>query len=102
MTPSQYEHRRTRIATNDELNVAVGGYNGNNKAELLDVDENNWSRADDSPFEYIFNAPIVHVSNSFYLFGGWSDATENGKTIGRLDIETRKWSNAGNLVTGRR
>ena len=46
-------------------------------------------------------APIVHVGDSFYLFGGDSIATANEKTIGRLDIKTRKWTNAGSLVTGR-
>jgi len=102
LTHSQYGHRYTRIATNDELIVAVGSRN-DNKAELLDVDGNKWSTADDYPFviEFIYNAPIVHVSESFYLFGGFSDATSNEKTIGRLDIKTRKWTSAGNLVTGR-
>ena len=33
-----------------ELIVAVGG--DNNKAELLDVDGNNWSNADDYPFAW--------------------------------------------------
>ena len=51
--------------------------------------------------QYISYAPIVHVSNSFYLFGGNSGATLNEKTIGRFDIETRKWTNVGSLVTGR-
>ena len=36
-----------------ELIVAVGGYSPNNeKAELLDVDENNWSSADDFPSDW--------------------------------------------------
>ena len=28
-------------------------------------------------------------------------ATNYEKTVGRLDIETRKWTNSGSLVTGR-
>ena len=42
------------------------------------------------------------MSGSFFLFGGSSDANSYEKTIGRLDITTRKWSNAGSLVTARR
>ena len=34
-----------------ELIVAVGSYN-DNKAELLDVDGNNWSTADNYPFDW--------------------------------------------------
>ena len=39
------------------------------------------------------------------MFGGWSDEQDTSldteKTIGRLDIQTRKWANVGNLVNGR-
>ena len=35
------------------------------------------------------------------MFGGASDATASESMIGRLDIKTRKWTNAGSLVTGR-
>merc|ERR1711935_785762 len=49
ITPSQFDHRYTRIATDDELIVAVGSDYGNfnTKTELLDLDGNNWSNADD-------------------------------------------------------
>ena len=33
------------------------------------------------------------------MFGG--DSSQEEKTIGRLDIKTRKWTNAGSLVTAR-
>merc|ERR1711892_533462 len=52
MKQSQYEHRQTRIATDDELIVVVGSYKDNNKAEILDVDGNDWSNADDYPFDW--------------------------------------------------
>jgi len=104
MKPSQHEHSYTRIATDNELIIAVGDryLNKNKKTELLDVNGNNWSSADDYPFvsRYIRYAPIVHVSDSFYLFGGQSDSSDES-TIGRLDIKTRKWSNAGSLMYAR-
>ena len=37
---------------NSELIVAVGGYDDNRKTELLDVNGNNWSDADDYPFDW--------------------------------------------------
>ena len=49
---------------------------------------------------YISHAPIVHIDGGFFLFGGWSGSNE--ATIGRLDITTRQWTYAGNLVTARR
>ena len=68
MTLSQYEHKWTRIATNDgkfyktkfnydvftsELIIAVGSYSPSNKrAELLDVIGNTWSTVDEYPFDW--------------------------------------------------
>jgi len=48
---------------------------------------------------FVVWAPIVHVGGSFYVFSGWSG--EYGKTIGRLEVQTRKWSKAGDMVSGR-
>ena len=50
----------------------------------------------------MIDAPIVHADGSFYVLGGDDYAAPADKTIGRLDIPTRKWSNAGSLVTARR
>ena len=53
---------------------------------------------------FIAYAPIIYVSDSFYLFGGIQfkdESYSDEKTIGRLDIQTREWSNVGSLVTGR-
>jgi len=104
MSLSIYSHKATRIATDDEFIIAVGSYNDNHKTELLNVDGNNWSIASDYPFasKFISQAPIIHVGNSFFLFGGWSGASSAEKTIGRFDIKTRSWYNAGSLVDGRR
>ena len=70
MALSQYKHRNTRIATNNgefrklqnkincvvfnsELIIAVGGFDpSNKKSELLDVNGNNWSSADDYPSDW--------------------------------------------------
>ena len=48
----------------------------------------------------ITQAPIIHVGDSFNLFGG-DYGLEDGKKIGRLSIEMRRWSSAGSLATGR-
>ena len=50
----------------------------------------------------MIDAPIVHVDGSFFMLGGDDYAAPADKTIGRLDITTCKWSNAGSLVTARR
>ena len=49
---------------------------------------------------YLAFAPIIHMSGAFYLFGGYSSSFSES-TIGRFDITSGKWTNAGNLVTAR-
>ena len=48
---------------------------------------------------FIYQAPIVYVSGAFYVVGGNSNGHES--SIGRIDMTTRTWTKAGNLVTGR-
>ena len=58
-----------------------------------------FSSLDKGSSYFISSAPIVHVVGAFYVVGGWSDAPLS--TIGRFDMATRTWSNAGDLVTSR-
>ena len=49
-----------------ELIIAVGSYFGNKKTELLDVAENNWSSADDYPFDWGLTKFFISLSFSVY------------------------------------
>ena len=46
--------------------------------------------------KFISDAPIVHYSNAFYVFGGYVDDDESN-IIGRLDASTLTWTKAGEL-----
>lgn len=47
----------------------------------------------------IHYAQIIHLSGAFYVIGDYSGS--HVSTIGRFDLTTRKWTKAGDLVTGR-
>ena len=51
----------------------------------------------------IYNAPIVFVGESFYLIGGAVDNyyVQSTNTIGRFNTQTRKWTQAGQLISKR-
>ena len=51
----------------------------------------------------IGKAPIFHLSGAFYVVGGstGNPALVVQSTIGRFDLSTRKWTQAGDLVTAR-
>ena len=51
--------------------------------------------------KYIYRAPIIFISDSFYVVGGFSDISMFDSTIGKLD-GSLNWSKAGELLTGRR
>ena len=51
--------------------------------------------------KFISDAPIVHYSNAFYVFGGYVYYDES-KTIGRLDASTLTWTKAGELNYARK
>ena len=104
--------------------MAVGEYNYHTNAELLSVNDNTWAVIDSYPFVmgidifhfFIFlkwfslfipdkasslsYAPIIYLSDAFYVIGGWSGRKES--TIGRFDLTTRQWTKSGDLVSGRR
>ena len=113
--PSRVDHQAAKIATNNgewnnfdksnfilDVIIAVGSFFEHNKAELLSVNGHKWTDIDDYPFSSdIVHSPVVHLSGSFYLFGGYALTNSYQSTIGRFDMTTQKWSRAGNLVTAR-
>lgn len=50
---------------------------------------------------YIAHAPVIYLSEAFYVIGGQSKGPQLHSTIGRLDTKTLEWTEAGNLVAKR-
>ena len=51
--------------------------------------------------EFISEAAIIAIDDSFFVFGGWSIDETDRQTIGRLSLTTHEWSRAGDMVQGR-
>ena len=51
---------------------------------------------------YIRAAPLIHVEGVFYVIGGETRSTSYSKTLARLDSISYEWSEAGDLITGRK
>ena len=49
---------------------------------------------------FIYRAPIVYIGDSFYVFGGHTDASREHTVIAKLNASL-VWSKAGELKTGR-
>ena len=67
------------------------------------MEESVWDQIDDYPYtgaDAMNYFSVIFQNSGFLVFGSNSSNSKN-KIIGRLDADTRVWSNVGSLVTPR-
>ena len=85
--------------------MAVGSHSGSvqNAVELLDLATWTWETRMAYPFaSTIWDAPIIHTKQTFFLFGGDDQSTRGWSSrIAAYDPSTDEWTSEGNLLTPR-
>ena len=103
--PSQFEHRRIRIAASSEMLLAVGSYGDHALAEVMGEESGTWSSVATYPFhQSVSLAPVLNVGSpfTFYIIGGWSTTFNDViSTIARFDAIENKWTASGEMNKGR-
>ena len=111
-TMSITSHARTAMAASSDALFVVGDKQKNSaRAELMDISDASpsewkWTETTSYPYEsVIYQAPIVHYADSFYVFGGTiPDLTRShgSSLIAQFAVKSETWSIWGNLQETRR